>query len=66
MPDTTEHNIILGADNVKLLDRDCMMIFTINDFGLTTTEIETAKVLMKDGWLGSIDELLDTVKRLDN
>lgn len=66
MPNTTDETIIYCTGGVNLLDRDSMMIFSINDLGLTTSEIETAKVLMKDGWVGSLSELIATAKGLDN
>ena len=60
----SNNNIILGT-NDRLIDRDSMTVFTIDDLGLTTEEIKVARVLMTDGWEGSLSDLIACAKGLD-
>lgn len=47
-----------------VLDRDYMKIRNLNEYGLTQSEKEIATQLIRDGYFGTFDELLDTVRRL--
>lgn len=47
-----------------VLDRDYMKIRNLNEHGLTQSEKEIATQLIRDGYYGTFDELLDTVRRL--
>ena len=47
-----------------VLDRDYMKIRNLNEYGLTKSEKDIATQLIRDGYYGTFDELLETVRRL--
>jgi hypothetical protein len=50
-------------DNI-VLDRDIMKLRNLNEHGLTKSEKDIATQLITDGYYGTFDELLETVRRL--
>jgi hypothetical protein len=50
-------------DNI-VLDRDIMKLRNLNEHGLTKSEKDIATQLIRDGYYGTFDELLETVRRL--
>lgn len=66
LEDLDNNNLIMSLDNDNVLDRDYMKVYKLTDFSLTDTEKEVATQLIRDGYLGTFDELILTVKRLSN
>ena len=65
-PYYADDNYILSADSDVILDRDHMKIYKLSDFQLDATEKEIATQLIRDGYYGTFDELIVTVKKLAN
>ena len=57
---------VMTAQKNIVLDRDGMVIRNINDHELTDTEKEIATQLIRDGYYGTFDELITTVRKLAN
>ena len=66
LEDLDNNNLIMSLDNDNVLDRDYMKVYKLTEFSLTDTEKEVATQLIRDGYLGTFDELILTVKRLSN
>jgi hypothetical protein len=57
--------MIISEDGDALFDVSTVRMINLESLGLTTAERETVKVLVLDGWHGSLEELILCAKELN-